>query len=117
MGQGCRLFKWCQNLPPGHCGAGCRLFKQFQNLPSGHSGVGMKDDKAVSEPSSRALLGRAANCKTGVGTFLLGTVGKGCRLFKRCQNLPPGHSGAGVQAVKAMWETTSQALWGRDAAV
>ena len=33
VGQGCRLFKGCKNLPPGHCGQGCRLFKRCQNIP------------------------------------------------------------------------------------
>ena len=49
MLQGCRLFKWCRNLPLRHCGArfsnwvwtyllgtveqGCRLFKRCQFLP------------------------------------------------------------------------------------
>ena len=48
------------------------------------------------EPISLALLGRAACCLRGVGTYLPGTMGQGYRLFKRCQNLPPGHFGAGV---------------------
>ena len=86
VGQGCRLFKQCQNLPPGHCGAGVQAFS------------------AILESTSRALLGRDAGCLSviatrlsGVGTYLLGTVGQGSRLFKRCRNLPPGHCGAGVQ--------------------
>ena len=39
-----------------------------------------------------------AGCLSGVGTYLLGYVGQGCRLLKLCQNLPDGHSVAGVQA-------------------
>ena len=53
----------------------------------------------MSEPTSQALLGKGAGCLSGVETYLPGTVGQGCRLHKRCQNLPPGHCVAGVQAV------------------
>ena len=42
---------------------------------------------------------QVAGCSNGVRTYLQGTVLQGCRLLKRCQNLPPGHYGAGVQAV------------------
>ena len=45
------------------------------------------------------IVGRDAGCLSGVRTYLLSTVGQGCRLFKQCQSLPPGHCGAGVQAV------------------
>ena len=38
-------------------------------------------------------------CLSGVVTYLRGTVLQGCRLFKRCHNLPEGHCVAGVQAV------------------
>ena len=99
VGHGCRLFKWCQNLPPGHCGAVVQVIQ------------------AVSETSSPALWGRGASCLSGVGitswtlwgrgagrlsgvgTYLTGTVRQGYRLFKGCQSLPPGHCRAGVQAV------------------
>ena len=71
----------------------------------------------VSEPTCQALCSRVAGCLGGVGTYLLGTllqvagwlsgvgtyllstVFQGRRLFKRCQNLPPEHCRAGVQAV------------------
>ena len=53
----------------------------------------------VSEPTSRALWGMGAGYLSGVGTYCPGTFGQGCMLFKGCRNLPPGHSGAGVQAV------------------
>ena len=46
-------------------------------------------------------------CLSGVGTNLPGTVLQGCRLVKRCWNLPPGHFWAGVQAVLVVLETTS----------
>ena len=87
----------------------------------------------VSEPTSQALWSRGAGCLSGVGTNLPGTVGQGynllkwcqnlpprhcgagCRLFKWCRNLPQGHCGAGVQAVLAVLEPISQALWGRGA--
>ena len=109
--QGCRLFKGCQNLPTSHCGSGVRAVK------------------AVSEPTSRALWVRGAGCLKGDRTYLPGNVGQGCRLFKLFQNLPPGHCGAGVQAVLVVSEfrgagvqadssvskTTSGSLWGRGA--
>ena len=44
-----------------------------------------------------------------MGTYLLGTVGQGCRLFNQCQHLPPEHCGAVVQAVYAVSELTSRA--------
>ena len=77
MGQGCRLFKRCRNPPPRYCG------------------VGVQAAEAVSEPTSVALLGTGAGCFSGVGTYLPGTVGRRCRLFKRYRNLPAGHCGAG----------------------
>ena len=55
--------------------------------------------KAVSQPTSRALLGRSAGCKSGVVTYLQGTVGQVSWGLKPCLNLPPGHLVAGVQAV------------------
>ena len=91
VGQGCRLFKWCQNLHAGHCIAGVQ-------------GVAV-----VSEPTCRALCCRGAGCLRGVRTYLPGTVLQGygmfkrchnlssstvlqgCRMFKRCPNLPGGH--------------------------
>ena len=111
----------CQAL---HCrGSGClslqgfRLFKRCQILPGGHCVAGVQAVKAVSEPICQALCSRGAGCLSGfgsylqalvcrgagwlsgVGTSLRGTVGLGCRLFKWCWKLPPGHCGAGVQAV------------------
>ena len=44
-------------------------------------------------------------------------MGQWCRLFKLCQSLPPGYFGTGVQAVNAVFETTSMALWPRVQAV
>ena len=40
---------------------------------------------------------------------------QGCRLFKRCPNLPGGHCVAGVQSVKAVYEPTCWALCCRGA--
>ena len=78
---------------------GCRLFKPCSNLPAGNSVAGVQPVKVVWKPYSWALLGRDAGCSMGVGTYLPCTVGKGCRLFNRGPNLPPGHCRAGVQAV------------------
>ena len=53
VGQGCRLFERCRNLPAGHyvqgCRPGtvlkgCRLFKQCINLPAGHCVAGVQAD-------------------------------------------------------------------------
>ena len=86
--QGCRLFKWCQNLPAGHCVAG------------------MQAVKAVSKPTCWALCCKSAGCLSVVETYLLGTVLQGCRLFRQCRNLSARHCVAGVQAVKAMSKPT-----------
>ena len=86
----------------------CRLLQQFQNLPT-----------------SLALKGRGAGRLSVVRTYLPGTVeqgcklfepcwdltGQGCRLFDQCRNLPLGQCWAVFQDVKAVSESTSQALW------
>ena len=113
--QGCRLFKWCQNLPTLHCKQGCRLFKQClnlhagtvllgcrlfkrcRNLPAGHCVAGVQAVKAVSEFTCQALCCRGEGCLSNVGTYLWGTV---CRLFKRCINLPTGHCVQGCKLFK-----------------
>ena len=92
----------------------------------------------MSEPTCRALCRRGSNLPgtvcwvvgylSLVGTYLLGPVLQGfrlfkrcwnlpvghcvqvCRLFKQCRNLPAGHSVAWVQAAKAMSEPTCQSL-------
>ena len=53
----------------------------------------------VSEPTYPALCCRGAGCFSNVLTYLPGTVLQGCRLYKRCGNLPAGHCVAGVQTV------------------
>ena len=90
--QGCRLYKWCQNLPAGHCVTVVQAVK------------------AVSEPTCRALCNRGADCLSCVGTYLPGTVLHWCRLYKRCQNLPAGDYAAGVQTVKVVQGPTCPAL-------
>ena len=64
----------------------------------------------MSEPTSRALCYSSADCLSGVRTYLLGTVLQGCRLFKRCQNLPAGHCVTVVRTVYAVSEPTCRAL-------
>ena len=57
------------------------------------------------------------HCAAGVQLFKgchklpAGTVMQRCRLFKQCWNLPAGHCVARVQAVYAVSEPTSPALW------
>ena len=115
--QWCRLFKQCQNTCwalcysgescfsnvgvylPGTVLQGCRLFQQCLNLPVGHWVAVMPVVKVVSEPTCRALCYSGAGCLSIVRTYLPGTVLQGCRLYKRCQNLPDGHCVTGVQTV------------------
>ena len=110
MLQGCRLLKWCRNLPAGHCVAG------------------VQTAKVVLEPTCLALCCRCAGCSSSVRTYLPGTVGQGsicfssvgtyltgtvlqgCRLFNWCWNLPPMHCGTGVQAVDAVLKPTCRSL-------
>ena len=96
MGQGRRLFKQCLNLPPGNCGAGVQAVKVMWEHTSPALWGRVQAVLAGLEPTSLALLGRGACCLRGVGTNLPCTMGQGYRLFKRCQNLPSGHCGAGV---------------------
>ena len=103
-----QLYKRCRNLPAGHCVTcsdagclssirtylpgtvlqGCRLFKQCWILPAGHCVTGVQTISAMSEPTCRALCCSGAGCLRSVGTYLPGTVLQGCRLYKRCRNLP-----------------------------
>ena len=77
----------------------CRLFKQCQNLPTGHCVTVAQAVKAESEPTYQALCYSGADCFSDVSTYLPRTVLQGCRLYKRCQNLPAGHCVTVVQAV------------------
>ena len=95
---------------PGTVLQWCRLFKRCGNLPAGNCVAGVQSVKVVSEPTCRALCYRVADCLSGVGTYLLGTMLQGCRLFKWCQNLPTGHCVARVQTVKVVSEPTCRAL-------
>ena len=67
------------------------------------------------EPTRWALCFSGAGCLSGVKTYLPGTVLQGCRLFKRCRNLPAGHCVTVVKAVLAMSEPTCRALCSRGA--
>ena len=95
--QWCRLFKWCPNLPAGHCV------------------TVVKAVLAMSESTCRTLCYSDAGCLSNVRNYLPGTVLQGCRLFKRCQNLPAGHCVTGVQAVYVEMEPTYRALCFSDA--
>ena len=66
--------------------------------------------KAVSKPTCRALCYSVADCLSGDGTYLPGTVLQWCRLFKWCWNLPAGHWVTVVKAVLAISEPTCLAL-------
>ena len=93
----------------------CRLFKRCQNLPAGHCATVVQAVLAVSEPTCRALCYSGADCLSNVRTYLLGIVLQLCRLFKRCLNLPAGHSVIVVKPVLAMSESTCRALCNSDA--
>ena len=95
--QCCRLFKWCQNLPAGHCV------------------TVVKAVLAMLESTCHALCYSGKDCLSCVRTYLPGTVLQWCRLFKRCQYLPAGHFVTVVQAVKAVSEPTCRALCYRGA--
>ena len=88
----------------------CRLFKQCLNLPAGHSVTVVKAVLAMSESTCLALCYSGADCLSGVGTYLPGTVLQGCILFKRCLNLPTGHCVSVVQTVYAVSIPTCRAL-------
>ena len=74
MGQGCRHFKQCRNLPSGHCVAGCRLFLRCQNITAGHCVAGVQAVKAMWKPVCLSLCCRGEGCLSGVGTYLPGLV-------------------------------------------
>ena len=88
----------------------CRLFKRCQNLPAGHCVTVVKAVLAMSESTCSALCYSGKDCLSCVRTYLLSTVLQGCRLFKRCQNLPTRHCVTVVQAVSAVLEPTCGAL-------
>ena len=132
--QGCRLFKQCLNLPARHsvtvvkavlamsestclalCYSGADCFKRCQNLPAGHCVTEVKAVLAMSESTCRTLCYSDAGCLSNVRNYLPGTVMQGCRLFKRCQNLPAGHCVTVVKAALAMSEPTCRALCCRGA--
>ena len=69
----------------------------------------------MSEHTCREMCCRGADCISGVGTYLPGTVLQWCSLFKRSQNLPAGHKVTVVKAVSAMSESTYRALCYRGA--
>ena len=77
---------------------GCRLFKRCPVLPTGHGVAAVQAAEAMLDPTSRALFCSGADCFSGVGTYLLGTLLQGCRLLKRCLTLPAWHCVAEVQA-------------------
>ena len=103
------------NYLPGTVLQWWRLLKQCQNLPARQCVAGVQTVEVVSESSRWALCFSGAGCLSGVKTYLLGTVLQGCRLFKRCQNLPAGHCVTVVKAVLAMSEPTCPALCCRGA--
>ena len=88
----------------------CRLFKRYRNLPARHCVTVVQAVLAMSEPTCQALCYSGADCLSGVGTYLPGTVLQWGRLFKRCRNLPAMHCVTVVKAVLAMSEPTCQAL-------
>ena len=76
-----------------------RLFKLCRNLPAHHCVAGVQAVLAIWEPTCPSLCCRSAGCFSNIGTYLPGTVLQGCRLYKRCLNLPAGHCVTVMQAV------------------
>ena len=73
MLQGCRLLKKCQKLPAGHCVTVVKAVLAMSESTCQaqcYSGT----VKAVSKPTCRALCYSVADCLSGVGTYLPGTV-------------------------------------------
>ena len=64
---------------------------------------------AVWIPTCQALCYIGAGWLSIVSTYLPGTVLQGCRLYKRCRNLPARHCVTLVQAVLAVLEPTCRA--------
>ena len=85
---------------------GCRLFKYCQNLPAIDCVTVVKAVSAMSESTCRALCFSGTDYLSGVGTFLQCTVLQWCRLFKLCQNLPAGHCVTVMQTVLGVSEPT-----------
>ena len=69
----------------------------------------------VTKPTSRGLSARCAACLCGFWTYLKGTVRRGCSLFIRFLNLPPGDYPPGMQSVYAVSEPKSRGLLDRGA--
>ena len=95
---------------PGTVLQWCRLFKRCQNLSAGHCVIVVKAVLAMSESTCQTLCYSDAGCLSNVRNYLPGTVMQGCRLLKRCQNLPAGHCVTVVKAALAMSEPTYPAL-------
>ena len=102
-----RLFKQCRNLPAVHCvtvvkavlamsestcqalcysGKGC--LRSVRTYLPGTCVAGVKTVSAMSEPTCWALGYSGEGCCSNVGVYVTGTVLQGCRLFKRCWNIP-----------------------------
>ena len=64
-----------------------------------HCVAGVQTVSAMSEPTCLALCYSGAGCLSINRTYLPCTVLQGCRLYKRCRNLPAGHCATVVQAV------------------
>ena len=84
----------------------CRLLKRCRNLPAGHCVTVVKAVLAVSESTCLTLCYSDAGCLSNVRNYLPCTVLQGCRLFKRCKNLPAGHCVTVVKAALANSEPT-----------
>ena len=110
MLQWCRLFKHCRNLPARHCVTGVQAVIALSE-PTYHAlCCRVQAVLAMAEPTCRALCYSGADCLSGVGTYLPGTVLQWGRLFKRSRNLPAVHCVTVVKALLAMSESTCQAL-------
>ena len=91
MSQGCRLFKWCGNLHVGHYVARVQAFLAESKPTCLALCCDVQAVYAFLKPTCQELCCRGEVCLGGGGTYLLSTVLQGCRLIKRCRNLPAWH--------------------------
>ena len=77
----------------------------------GHCVTVVQTVLAMSVLTYQALCYSSASCLSSVRNYLPGTVLQGCRLFKRCLNLPARHCVSVLQTLLAVSEPTYPALF------
>ena len=116
LSQGCSLFICFRTFMQRTLSQGCSLFIKFPNLSPVDYQQGVQPVHTLFKPSSRKLSFSVAACFKGFCTYLPGTVGQGCNLFKWIPSLPPGDCQPVVQPVYMVSQPTSRGLSARAAA-